>query len=394
MIPILYYNNTPISAMDTNGIGFLSDMISCLCTEERNGIYEIEFQYPVTGVHYSDIVIGRIVSCIPFEGEDRQPFIIYRRSAQIDGVVTFNAYHYSYLLSYALITARVYQDIENVFAGFHDDAYYYNIPTFTFGTDKTTTGQFQIIGVQSVRSLLFGNEGSVLDVFGGGEYYFNNTSVYLYANRGTDNGVTIRYGKNLTDINDEIDGSSLYESVIPFWVDSDTEQTVSGSIISTVSHEYWTDENNNYIMDENNDIFSFDTVIGRAAPLDLTSEYENTPTAEQLNARAAKWLRKNKPWQPKRNITIDFVPLWQTEEYKDIAPAERVKLCDTVHVIYEELGVVATAQVIKTVWNVLLDRYDSIEIGQLMSDYRGYNGNLRIGNKSYKIVNGIITAEV
>jgi len=393
MIPILYYNNTQISDMYTNGIGRLADCISCICTEERNGIYEVEFEYPITGIHYSEISIGKIVSCVPSEGETRQPFIIYRRSAAINGVVTFNAYHYSYLLSYALITARTYQGIANTLAGFHNDAVYYNVPTFTFGTDKTTSGQFTITGVQSVKSLLCGQEGSILDVFGSGEYYFNNASVYLYTNRGSDNGVTIRYGKNLMSINDEIDGSSLYESVLPFWVNSSTNETVTGSVITTLNHKYWTDENGNYIMDENNETFSFESIIGRAAPLDLSSNYQSAPTSAQLNAKAATWLNKNKPWIPKRNITIDFVPLWQTEEYKDIAPAERVKLCDTVHVIYEELGVVATAKVIKTVWNVLLDRYDSIEIGQLLSDYRGYNGNLRIADKSYKIVNGIITAE-
>lgn len=393
MIPILYYQNTPIADMMTNGIGRLADCISCTCTEERNGIYEVEFQYPITGIHYNEISIGKIISCVPSEGEDRQPFIIYRRSAAINGVVTFNAYHYSYLLSYALITTHTYQGIANTFTGFHDDAIYLNIPTFTFQTDKTTSGEFKVKGVQSVKSLLCGQEGSVLDVFGSGEYYFNNTSVYLYANRGSDNGVTIRYGKNLMDIKDEIDASSLYESVMPFWVDASTETTVIGSLISTLSHKYWTDENGTYIRDENNVEFTFDTLVGRSAPLDLSSEYQSAPSSAQLNAKAASWLNKNKPWIPKRNITIDFVPLWQTEEYKDIAPVERVKLCDTVHVIYEELGVVATAKVIKTVWNVLLDRYDSIEVGQLLSDYRGYNGNLRIADKSYKIVNGIITAE-
>ena len=80
----------------------------------------------------------------------------------------------------------------------------------------------------------------------------------------------------------------------------------------------------------------------------------------------------------------------QTEEYKNFRYLENVKLCDTVNVIYPELGVAAKAKVVKTVWNVLLDRYDSIELGQTVDTYRGYNGFINISGKQYKVINGII----
>ena len=47
MIPILY--DYAERKFTTNGIGRLSDCISCTVTEERNGIYECEFKYPITG---------------------------------------------------------------------------------------------------------------------------------------------------------------------------------------------------------------------------------------------------------------------------------------------------------------------------------------------------------
>ena len=66
---------------------------------------------------------------------------------------------------------------------------------------------------------------------------------------------------------------------------------------------------------------------------------------------------------PRVSIKASFCPLWQTEEFKDIAPLEHVRLCDTVIVQYPTRGVEAKAKVIKVVYNVLGGRYDSIELG-------------------------------
>lgn len=395
MIPILYYNNTPIADMDSNGIGFLADCISCVCTEERNGIYEIEFQYPVTGKYFNQLVLGRIVSCVPSQGKQRQPFIIYRRSANIENIVTFNAYHYSYLLTYSIMPRSIISGIVNTFTAFESPIY--KVADFTFSTDKTTSGTFTIDGFKTIKSMLCGSQGSVLDVFGGGEYDYDINAVTLYQNRGEDNGVVIRYGKNMLSLEDEMDGSNLYDGVIAFWVDSNTGTVTHDSPVYADETIYWTEEGNppslpENITDENNVSIAFKTALGRVYPLDVTDEFDTAPNASQLQAKSEAWLNNNTPWIPKRNIKVDFVDLSQTSEYKNIAPLETVKLCDTVKVLYEELGVVATAKVIKTEWNVLLDRYDNIEIGQVMDDYRGYNGKIKIGSKVYNIVNGLITS--
>ena len=59
MIPILYEANE--TAFVSNGIARLRDMISCQVVEERNGVYECDFSYPVDGAHFSEIVPGRII---------------------------------------------------------------------------------------------------------------------------------------------------------------------------------------------------------------------------------------------------------------------------------------------------------------------------------------------
>ena len=102
MIPILYESNE--TGFTSNGLGRLRDMIRCECTEERNGVYEVEFEYPVDGLHYSDILLGRIIAVEHDETGDIQPFDIYAYSKPFNGVVTFNARHISYRQSGIVIT--------------------------------------------------------------------------------------------------------------------------------------------------------------------------------------------------------------------------------------------------------------------------------------------------
>ena len=56
--------------------------------------------------------------------------------------------------------------------------------------------------------------------------------------------------------------------------------------------------------------------------------------------------------------------LFRSEEYRDVALLEEVHLCDTVNVVFEKLNVNATAQCIKTVYNVLTGKYDSVDLGE------------------------------
>ena len=368
MKPILFDGSA--TNYNTQGIGALSDCISALVTEQRNGIYELEFTYPITGVRYEDITAGRIVVVSHDERKDLQPFIIYRISRPNSGVVTVNAHHISYELSNVIVRPYEATNIGTAFEGFHSYAITDN--SFTFWTDKTSAGTFKVAAPASVRALLGGTSGSILDAFGGGEYEFDNKTVKLYQHRGHDNGVTIRYGKNLTDITADTDAGSLYNAVIPYW--SNAEDTiVYGGIVQgnggITREEIWTDEGSLPIQDENGETITFRASLRQVVPMDLSGEFTEAPTVAQLEARAQTILNNNEPWIPKVNIKIDFIALWQTEEYKNIAPLERVSLCDTVTVQYAELGVDATAKVIRVVWDVLAERYSEMELGDAKTSF-------------------------
>lgn len=339
MNPILYESGT--ITFTNNGIGRLSDCTRCEVTEERNGVYEVEFDYPITGAHYSDIIEGRIISVTHDEQKDRQPFIIYQRTAPLDGVVTFYAYHVSYLLSNIPVEPFSAISVTDALGFLTSNAMITN--PFTFWTDNTTAGSMDIKIPMSARALLGGVEGSILDVYGG-EYEFDNYIVRNYSSRGANNGVTIRYGKNLTDLTQEFSIMGLYDSAVGYWAQDDV--VVIGGIVSG------TGQTRNLV-----------------SIIDLSSEFEEEPTVPQLNGRTLQYLNANRPWVPSENLKIDFVSLWQTDEYADIAPLERVRLCDTVTVIYPDLGVQTTAKVIKVVWNALEDRYSAIELGEAKASF-------------------------
>lgn len=370
MIPILYGELE--KTFTTNGIGRLTDCISAVVTEERNGIFELEFQYPITGKWYSSIKEGMIVSVIHDDRKTRQPFVIYRRSAPIDGIVTFNAHHISYNLAFCILKPFTASTIGQAFSAFEVNSIT-DCP-FTFWTDKTSEGNFKVTVPISIKEILGGVSGSILDVFGGGEYEFDNLTVKLYQHRGKDSGVTIRYGKNMIDMEQEVDISDCYNAVAPYWTNGEVTVTIGTQVVyisgGIFLPYYLTEENNVNLTDQNGNPISLDLQIIQAVPMDLSGDFEEPPTQEQLIAKAKSRLENSEAWLPNENISIDFAALWQTEEYKYLAILQRVSLCDTVTVDYPELGIVGIKKkVIKTVYNVLTEKYDQIEIGEAKTSF-------------------------
>lgn len=347
MTPLLFAANT--TKFDTNGIGALADAVSCIVTEERNGMFELEMQYPITGLHYAEIALSSIILAVPGDGRTLQPFRIYKITKPLNGIVTVYAQHISYQLSHIPCMPFSAGSAGLAMAGFK--TYAAEACPFEFWTDVTTAGNYSQLIPASIRSRLGGVEGSILDTYGG-EYEWDGYTVKLHAARGADNGVTLRYGKNITDLTQEENISSTITGVCPYWAGTD-------GITVTLPEKVLSAEN------------AANFPYPRTVPLDLSGEFEEKPTVEELRAKAQAYISKSGIGVPAVSLDVSFVALWQTEDYKDIAPLERVRLCDTVTVMFEKLGVSAKAKVISTVYNVLFDRYDHIEIGDAKSTLAG-----------------------
>lgn len=338
MIPILFAENQ--TSFTTNGLGRLADALSCNVKEERNGIFELEMTYPITGVHYADLKETRIILARTCDGGAPQPFIIYKISRPSDGVVTVNAEHISYRLS--TMVAMPFKATNAAQAVSRLSANIVGTNPFTFGTDIVKSADYKVELPSAARGLMGGQQGSLLQAYGG-EWEFNGFDCNLKASRGNDNHVTIRYGKNISNIKDDVDMTSVYTGIVPYWTDGTDLVTLTEKVV----------------MSSHASDYPFDIV----KPVDFSSDFQDKPTEAQLRSAATSYVESNEGWKLKHNIDVSFEALWQTEQYKNIAPVERVKLCDTVTVIYEPLGVNFQTKVIATNYDVLMDRYNEITLG-------------------------------
>lgn len=347
----------------SNGLGRVSKAVLCTVTEELNGIFEAELQVPITDPFYQEIKLQRIVYCKTANG--KQPFEIYKISKPLDGVVTVYLQHLSYRLAKMTalpLTATSCQDALEKLIAYADDG-----AEWAVWTDKDIEKAWTLKNPRSIRNSLGGDQGSILQLFGG-EYEWDHRTVKLHTHRGADNHVWIRYGKNLTDLTDEDDETTVYTSVLPFVIVQASEEGEEDTLILGDKIETGMEYS--------------DPAYNMTVPLDLSNEFQVEPadegeepvlpTKEEINARAETYMVANTPWLSKKTLTVSFAPLWETEEYKDLAPLEEVHLGDTVHVSYTALGVSQAMKVIRIVYDALRERVVEVELG----DKRASLGNL------------------
>lgn len=340
MIPILY--DKAETNFFSNGIGRLSDAISCIVTEERNGAFTLEMDYPITGEFYSAIELNSIIKAAPNDTDNDQLFFVYSIVRYMGGYATILARHISYRLSGIPIKPFTATGAANAMAGLVTNAV--TAPGFTFETNISSSAQFKLVTPQTCKACLGGVDQSILDVFGG-EYKWDNFKVSLLSQRGEDNGVTIQYGKNLTDLKVSEDTNETYNGVFPFWY-REGEGVVypsSASVNTAMSYPY--------------PFYELE---------DMTQNYSSMPTATQLKNRAD--TEAGHLSMPAPIINFSFIALWNMAEYDLIAKLEKLKLCDYVTVNHYQMGVSVKSIVIKTVYNVLIEKYQEVSIGAARSD--------------------------
>ena len=348
MKPILF--DKTATAFNTNGLGTL-DAITCIVTEERNGVFELEMSIAETSLHANEIEMTSIIVAKVPDKANKQAFRVYKITKPVNGVFTVFAQHISYQLSFIptmpfAVTASASacnQTLQALKTNAVESC------PFTFATDVTTVASYKQEVPASIRSRLGGVSGSVLDQFGG-EFSWDNYSVSLLAHRGvTTPTVTLRYGKNIIDLNQEENIESTITGIVPYWLSSDGKTSVTlpeKSIDSQYASSY---------------------PFKRTVPYDFSQDFEEEPTQAQLRAKAQAYMNAAGVGVPKVSIKLSFIDLANTEEYKAVAPMQQVKLCDFVGVYFEKLDISTTAEIVKVVYDVLTERYDSVEIGELRS---------------------------
>lgn len=334
MIILYEYTET---AFTNNGLGCLNDTTSCSVKETLNGEYELEMEYPVNGIHYSDIQLRRIILAKPNSYDQTQPFRIYSISKPIGGLVTVNAEHISYDMSGLPVRGAIEHYawyVNDVFDHIRNNSVY-PCP-FTFSSDITEEKKdISLSKPRSVKAFLGTDEG-LLSLFGG-EWEFDRYKAILHKERGQNRGVSIEYGKNLTDVTQDEACSEMYTAVYPYYYQEDDGlQRLDDDVVKILDTPY----KNVYV-------------------LDLTSEFDEMPTQDQLRAKTQEYIKENKLDEPKVSLKVSFI-----KNPEVIEALQDVRLGDTVGVKFIKIGVDTTSRCISYEFNVLTEQYNSIELGE------------------------------
>lgn len=338
--PILYSQSE--TDFDHNGCGILSDCTSCLVSETKNGEYELTMEYPVTGIHFDEIESRSIIKARANQFSEPQLFRVYSQKKNMKRNVVIKAEHISYDLTGIAVSPFFASKSLDAFNMIKQNSVVDN--RFLFYSDFSQDGDFKSKAPTSARSVL----GELLKTYGG-VYEFDNFNVRYLSQRGTNRGVSIRYGKNLTDLKQEENCSAIFTGIYPYWISSDE----SGTLVELPEKIIHADGN-----------YSFN----RIKSVDFSSFFENAPSQNKLREAAVKYMEQNHVGVPQISLTISFVSLEQTIEYKNSGILEKVSIGDIVNVEFPAMGVSADAEAVKIVYNVLLDRVDSVTLGNVKNN--------------------------
>lgn len=336
----VYVQDPAPTIPDGFGLGVLIDAISCAVKTELNGMDELTLTYPIIGQNFEHLQLRNIIVA-GTAGRGNQPYRIYRITKPLNGVVTVYARHLVYDLAGIVVEPFSANGIQAALAGIKNHAMT-NCP-FTFTSGRTTDSRFAVQVPTAAWSLMGGTRGSLLDVYGG-EYSWDGHTIRLENHIGTNNGVSVRYGVNMTDLEQDARCDSCYTGVVAYWKKEDS--VIHSPVVAAVG------------------TYGYVKIL----PVDMSDRWEDMPTKDQLIAAAEAYIVNNQIGVPTVSWRVSFVQLGQTEEYKDIAALEHVSLGDTVGVHFAKLGVDATARVNSIEWDVLLERYATVNLGSIKSN--------------------------
>lgn len=342
MVPKLYESNGEVL------IGSLHNGIKGITTEERNGLFEIEYIYPYFAPHIEKIIRGNIIVADANDKLKNQKFRIYRISKPISGKVTILARHISYDLLRDFIESIEIENqsceyaLNSIFRASQFSKHFVGV------SDIINAQNFSVSDVDALKAIA-GTRGSILDTYGtGAELLRDNTTIKVLNKRGHDNGVTIEYKKNLTGFNYTLDETGLITRIRAF-----AKKREENEEVIVYSNPRFIDSPK---------INDYETPFIQA--IDFSEEFDekNPPTPEKLRLLAEKYFIDNKCDIPKMNYKIEFVPLSKCAGYEGIE--DQIGLCDLVTIKNSMYNITTITKVIKTKYDFLRDRYESMELGE------------------------------
>lgn len=350
------------------GLGVLRDCISCIVTEERNGIFELEMTYKMDGFLSDELHIGKIIKANASKTLRNQLFRIYNIKRNLDGNITVYAEHIFFDLRKSFVPSvnpgkpvSANTAITNVIQLSS------NSKEYTASSDITTEHNV-LYEFKSALECIVGSTGSIVDTWNG-DLLRNNNNIKYLNNRGQDKGVHITYTKNMTGFEAVEDMDSVVTAIYPYVIlpkEADTENydgtTVTGNESVYLDNDIITLPGKGYIYADNYQ--DFDTVFYQG--VDFTDdEFWDTyaVNADNLEILSSRYFGKTKCNIPSSTYEVDLIALSETEEYKNFAFMEDIDLCDTVLVNNKKFGIKDKVKVTELKFNTLTDKIESLKLG-------------------------------
>ena len=344
MIPILF--SPTETNFTTNGIGRLTGVTSCTVTEEKNEAYELEMEISISSPFFGSIKLGSLIGVKPCRNGKIQAFEVYEIEKKVDNTANIRAMHISYRMMYIPVKPFSATGIQNAINLLKNNLAVSS--PFNITTDLTDTSKkYSITEPQTMRYCICGDEDESMASVFEGEMEYDNFDIKILKNRGSDNGVELRRGKNITDLTATMNIEEMITGILPYWIDNN-DNIVIGDIQYTETHSEWDNE--------------------QIVPCDLSDEFDSKPSVSSLNSKAQEYLKDKEnedSVKAEETIELSFVDLTHTEEYKDIAPLEAVSLCDTVRVVYPQLNISYKTKVTSLEWDVLNEETTKITLGDV-----------------------------
>lgn len=341
-------------------IGELEDCISCNVTEVRNGIFDARLVYPAMRLISNNLIKENIIVCKASDILLNQKFRIFNVKKKHSNTIEVIARHISFDL--------LYDFIENINIVNQSCEYALNTIFRNSQFSRHYKGHSDIINAQDYNmsmanclNAIAGKEGSIIDTYGtGAEILRDNENIHVLNRRGHDNSVTIEYGKNLEGFECTEDTTDLITRIYPFAKKS----TPDGETTITL--------NEKFVDSPRINLYSHPYI----REVDLTSKFKDEDEINQakLKLEAEKYFLETKCDIPKLTFNLKPVPLSKCVGFENLG--EKLSLCDIATIKHKIYGITTQAKVIKTVFNVLTDRYENIQLG----DPKASLGDLIGGN--------------
>ncbi|MEQ7038703.1 phage tail spike protein [Enterococcus hirae] len=351
---MILYEKTE-SNFNHNGLAVLDGVVvSPVVTEQLNGLFSLEFDYPIHAKASDKLRPEMIVKCPVPELQD-QLFRIVERDDSIGGLLHIVAHHIFYDLAKNLIedTNIVNKNGSGALTQLLGAP---AIPhTFTGTSNISTVNNVRLVRLNPVEVLLDADLDNGFQARYGGEIVRDNFLISILAHRGSDNGLQIRDKKNLTGYESDLDYSSIVTRIMPEGYEGLflPEKYVDSPLI-------------NYYVSPKIKVIKYDNVkVG-----DEEGEFATKELAyAELRRLAAQEFTVGHIDLPTATYDVEFAPLERTEEYKDFASLETIYLGDTVSVIHAEDRFNVTARMVEYKYDPLLKAFISITLGSVMPKF-------------------------